>query len=337
MIIKMKAEAGRDEIDYVTRRARSLGLRVHESADGARVLLSLLGATDSIAPTTVAGIRGVESVLPTKSSFRLASLDYRKERSVVTVGDVEIGGDQIVVIAGPCAVESRDQVLKTAWSVQQSGARILRGGAFKPRTSPYAFQGLGEEGLKLLAEARDETGLPVVTEVMASEQVELVTSYADMLQVGARNMQNFQLLAAVGNAPKPVLLKRGMMSTLEELLLAAEYVMAQGNLNVVLCERGIRTFETYTRNTFDINAIPALKELTHLPVLGDSSHATGRRSLVGPVAKGCVAAGADGLILEVHPEPELASSDGPQSLTLEGFEEMMGGLRRIAEAVGRTI
>jgi 3-deoxy-7-phosphoheptulonate synthase len=292
---------------------------------------------DSISPSTFAGIRGVDSVLPTKSSFRLASLDYRKERTVVRVGDVEIGGDQVVVIAGPCAVESRDQVLKTAWGVHQSGARILRGGAFKPRTSPYAFQGLGEEGLKLLAEARDETGLPVVTEVMAPEQVELVASYADMLQVGARNMQNFQLLAAVGSAAKPVLLKRGMMSTLEELLLAAEYVMAQGNLNVVLCERGIRTFEPYTRNTMDINAIPALKELTHLPVLGDPSHATGRRSLVGPVAGGCVAAGADGLIIEVHPEPELASSDGPQSLTLEGFEELMVGLRRIAEAVGRTV
>ena len=337
MIIKMKAGAGRDEIDYVTRRARSLGLRVHESVDGDWVLLSLLGATDSIAPSTFSGIRGVEAVLPTQSSFRLASLDYRKDRTVVRVGDVEIGGDQVVVIAGPCAVESRDQLLKTAWGVQQAGARMLRGGAFKPRTSPYAFQGLGEGGLKLLAEVRDETGLPVVTEVMAPEQVDLVSSYADMLQVGARNMQNFQLLAAVGAAPKPVLLKRGMMSTLEELLLAAEYVMAQGNLNVVLCERGIRTFETYTRNTLDINAIPALKELTHLPVLGDPSHATGSRTLVGPVAKGCLAAGADGLIIEVHPDPEFASSDGPQSLTLEGFEEMMVGLTRIAEAVGRTI
>jgi 3-deoxy-7-phosphoheptulonate synthase len=337
MIIKMKAAASRDEVDYVMRRARSLGLLVHESVDGDRVLLSLSGPMDSVAPAAMAGIRGVDQVLPTKSSFRLASLDYRTGTTVVRVGEVEIGADTVVVIAGPCAVENRDQVLKSAWRIREAGGRILRGGAFKPRTSPYAFQGLGEKGLVLLAEAREETGLPVVTEVMAPEQVDLVTSYADMLQVGARNMQNFQLLAAVGAAPKPVLLKRGMMSTLEELLLAAEYVMAQGNLNVVLCERGIRTFEPYTRNTFDLNAIPALHELTHLPVLGDPSHATGRRSLVGPVARGSVAAGADGLIIEVHPEPELASSDGPQSLTLEGFEGLMVELSRVAEAVGRKI
>jgi 3-deoxy-7-phosphoheptulonate synthase len=337
MIIKMKAEATRAEIDYVGRRARSLGFRVHESVDGDRVLLSLLGALDSVSPEALVGIRGVDVVLPTKSSFRLASLDYRKGRSIVVVGGVEIGGENVVVMAGPCAVESRDQILKSAWRIREAGGRILRGGAFKPRTSPYAFQGLGVEGLELLAEAREETGLPIVTEVMAPEQVDVVTAHADMLQIGARNMQNFQLLAAVGAAPKPVLLKRGMMSTLEEMLLAAEYVMAQGNLNVVLCERGIRTFEPYTRNTFDINAIPALQELTHLPVIGDPSHATGKRSLVGPVARGCVAAGADGLIIEVHPEPELASSDGPQSLTLESFEDLMFQLRRVAEAVGRKI
>ena len=240
---------------------------------------------------------------------------------------MEIGGNQVVVIAGPCAVENRDQVMKTAWGVREAGARILRGGAFKPRTSPYTFQGLGEPGLKLLAEAREETGLPVVTEVMAPEQVDLVTSYADMLQVGARNMQNFQLLAAVGAAPKPVSVEEGDDVHSGGDALAAEYMMAQGNLNVILCERGIRTFETYTRNTLDINAIPALQELSHLPVLGDPSHATGKRTLVGPVARGCVAAGADGLIIEVHPEPDLATSDGPQSLTLEGFEELMAGMR----------
>ena len=337
MIIKMKPEAGRDEIDYASRRARSLGFEVHESVDAGRVLLSLQGPFEAVTPEALAGIRGVEAVLPTKSSYRLASIDYRPERSVVSVGGVEIGGDRVVVIAGPCAVEGRDELVKTAWSVKESGATLLRGGAFKPRTSPYSFQGLGERGLELLAEAGAETGLPVVTEVMAPDQVELVAAHAAMLQVGTRNMQNFQLLAAVGAAGKPVLLKRGMMSTLEELLLAAEYVMAQGNPDVVLCERGIRSFETYTRNTLDINAVPALQELTHLPVVGDPSHATGRRSLVAPTARALVAAGADGLIIEVHPVPEQALSDGPQSLTLEGFDEMMVGLRRVAGAVGRTV
>ncbi|MET0831847.1 MAG: 3-deoxy-7-phosphoheptulonate synthase [Acidimicrobiia bacterium] len=337
MIVKMKPAAGRDEIDYVSRRARSLGFQVHESVDAGQVLLSLQGPMESVTPEALAGIRGVETVLPTRSSYRLASLDYRQERSVVSVGGVEIGGERVAVMAGPCAVETRDELIKTAWSVKESGATLLRGGAFKPRTSPYSFQGLGEEGLALLAEAGAETGLPVVTEVMAPEQVEVAAAHADMLQIGTRNMQNFQLLAAVGAAGKPVLLKRGMMSTLEELLLAAEYVLAQGNPDVVLCERGIRSFETYTRNTLDINAVPALQELSHLPVAGDPSHSTGRRSLVGPAARALIAAGADGLLVEVHPVPEQARSDGPQSLTLEGFDRMMAELRRVADAVGRTL
>lgn len=333
----MRHNAPRADIDYVARRAQSLGFQVHESYDGDRVLLSLLGRVDGVHPNTFAGLRGVEDVLPTKAAFRLASQDFRKEPSVVRVRDVEIGAGRVVVMAGPCSVENRDQVIKTAWKVKEAGAAVLRGGAFKPRSSPYAFQGLGEEGLQLLAEAREETGLPVVTEVMSPEQVPVVAAYADMLQIGTRNMQNFSLLHAVGQARKPVLLKRGLMSTFEELLLAAEYIMAQGNLNVVLCERGIRTFETYTRNTLDINAVPALKELSHLPVSIDPSHATGRRSLVGPVALAGVAAGADALIIEVHPEPEKAWSDGPQSLTPAGFEILMAQVRRVAEAVGRSI
>ncbi len=261
----------------------------------------------------------------------------KPETTLVKVGDIEFGGSGIVIIAGPCAVESQEQLFVTARSVNNSGARILRGGAFKPRSSPYSFQGMGEEGLNLLSLVRNETRQPVVTEVMDTRHVEMVAEYADMLQVGSRNMQNFPLLKEVGMSKKPVLLKRGMMATIEEFLNAAEYILNQGNENVILCERGIRTFETSTRNTLDLNAVPMLKQLTHLPVIVDPSHGTGIRWMVAPMAKAAIAAGADGLIIEVHYQPETALCDGHQSLSLDEFEELMRGLKKIAEAVGRSI
>jgi 3-deoxy-7-phosphoheptulonate synthase len=280
---------------------------------------------------------GVERAVPVLQPFKLASREFHPQDTVVKVNGVLIGTNQIVVMAGPCAVESNEQLFVTARAVKKAGAKILRGGAFKPRTSPYSFQGLGVEGLKLLASARDETGLPVVTEVIAPEMVPLVSTYADILQIGARNMQNYSLLHAVGEIQRPILLKRGMMSTIEELLMAAEYILSHGNDRVILCERGIRTFEPYTRNTIDISAVPLLKKLTHLPVIVDPSHATGKWELVGPVSKAAIAAGADGLIIEVHPSPEEALSDGPQSLRPEKFEALMEELDPIAKAVGRTL
>jgi 3-deoxy-7-phosphoheptulonate synthase len=268
--------------------------------------------------------------------FKLASRDMHPHDSLVALNGVKIGGPHIVIMAGPCAVESRSQILETAQAVKEAGAQVLRGGAYKPRTSPYSFQGLGEEGLELLAEAREATGLPVVTEVMAPEQVSLVAKYADMLQIGARNMQNYALLHAVGEANHPALLKRGMMSTIEELLMAAEYILSHGNMRVVLCERGIRTFERYTRNTTDINAIPVVKQMSHLPVILDPSHATGKWEYVTAVARAGIAAGADGLIIEVHPHPEEAASDGAQSLKPEKFAQLVREVRAIAEVVGRN-
>jgi 3-deoxy-7-phosphoheptulonate synthase len=277
---------------------------------------------------------------PVKVGFNVPSKvnhTNRPEATKVKIGDVEIGGSGIVVIAGPCAVESKEQLFETARSVKKSGARILRGGAFKPRSSPYSFQGMGEDGLKLLELVRNETNQPVVTEVMDTRQVELVSRYADILQVGSRNMQNFPLLREVGMSNKPVLLKRGMMSTIEEFLNAAEYILNQGNENVILCERGIRTFETSTRNTLDLNAVPMLKQLTHLPVFVDPSHGTGIRWMVTPMAKAAIAAGADGLIIEVHYHPEAALCDGHQSLSLDEFDFLMKDIKKIAEAVGRSI
>jgi 3-deoxy-7-phosphoheptulonate synthase len=337
MIIRMRADADPNDINYVIGRARSLGLKTHVSQDDGHTLIGLLGDTQSLNPLSLSGLRGVEKILPLRRPFRLASREYRSDGSVVTVRGVPIGGNQIVMMAGPCSVESRDQMMTTARAVKEAGALVLRGGAFKARTSPYSFRGLAEEGLKLLAEAREETGLAIITEVMAPEHVPLLTRYTDILQIGTRNMQNFELLDAVGESKKPVLLKRGMMSTLEELLLSAEYILSHGNHNVILCERGIRTFETYTRNTLDINAIPALKEMTHLPVIVDPSHATGRASLVRAVSRAAVAAGADGLLIEVHPDPENALSDGPQSITPAQFATLMEEVRPIAQALGRTV
>jgi len=313
---------------------------------GGRLMVSELGETthigliDGTAQALAAQIRampGVESIKSEAPPYPQVSREYREANSVVDVADVAVGAAEVVVMAGPCSVESATQISLVAGSVAQSGARILRGGAFKPRTSPYSFQGLGEEGLLMLAAARDQTGLPVVTEVVAPEDVELVATHADMLQIGARNMQNFRLLSEVGAQPKPVLLKRGISSTIEEVLLAAEYVASAGNTRVILCERGIRTFETATRNTFDVSAVPVLKQKTHLPVIVDPSHAAGDRSLVRPLAAAGIAAGADGVLVEVHNDPDSALSDGPQSLTLPGFTEMMSLLKGVADAVGRFI
>jgi 3-deoxy-7-phosphoheptulonate synthase len=336
MIIRMRAGAESGDVEFVVARLRSLGLSAHLSYDGASALIGLSGPVDAVPVGVIQRWRGVERVLPTNRAYRLASTELRPERTEVRVGDVAVGRD-VVVIAGPCSVEGRDQVLRAADGVKQAGATMLRGGAFKPRTSPYSFQGLAEEGLKYLAEAREETGLAVVTEVMAPEFVPMVSDYADVLQIGARNVQNFALLAAVGHSEKPVLLKRGMMSTIEEWLLSAEYILSAGNPNVILCERGIRTFETTTRNTLDISAVPAVQELSHLPMLVDPSHSTGKRSLVTAVSRAAVAAGADGLLIECHPDPDNAQSDGYQSITPAQLSDLIGQCRAVAEAVGRNI
>ncbi len=313
---------------------------------GGRLLVSELGETthiglvDSVAQSLADQIRAMPGVAVIRSEappYPQVSREHREGDSVVDVRDVSVGGPEVVVMAGPCAVESADQLSAVAAGVADAGGRILRGGAFKPRTSPYSFQGLGEEGLHLLAAVREQSGLPVVTEVVATEDVEVVAAHADLLQIGARNMQNFRLLSEVGSQPLPVLLKRGISSSIEELLLAAEYVVAAGNPRVILCERGIRTFETATRNTFDVSAVPVLKEKTHLPVIVDPSHAAGARSLVPPLAAAGVAAGADGVLVEVHNDPDSALSDGPQSLTIEGFTTMMAQLKAVADAVGRFI
>ena len=282
-------------------------------------------------------MEGVKEAHRIVSPYKLASRSFRPGGTVVKIGDVEIGGERVVVMAGPCSVESREQIERCAEIVAQAGAQVIRGGAFKPRSSPYSFQGMGEEGLALLRAAADRHGLLVVSEVMEIAQIPLLAQYADILQVGARNMQNFNLLRELGKQRKPVLLKRGIAATIEELLLSAEYILAGGNYDVILCERGIRTFETYTRNTMDISAIPVVKKLSHLPMIADPSHGTGRRDKVAPMARAAVAAGADGLLIEVHPDPDHALSDGAQSLRPEQFEELMGQLRMIAPAVGRTI
>lgn len=337
MIVRMKEFAADQDISYVIHRLESLGLKTYLSRDGGRTLISVVGDLRSLNPEALVGLRGVERVMAMRRPFRLASKDFRPERTVIDFEGCQVGGEAIVVIAGPCAVESYDQLIEAAWAVREAGAVMLRGGAFKPRTSPYSFQGMGEAGLKILAQARQETGLAIVTEVMASEQVPLVSRYADVLQIGTRNMQNYALLHAVGESKKPVLLKRGMMSTLEELLMSAEYILSHGNQNVMLCERGIRTFETSTRNTLDINAVPVLKEWSHLPVIVDPSHATGKASLVKAVSRAAAAAGADGLIVEVHPNPENALSDGYQSLPPREFTALMGEVGLVAQAVQRSL
>ena len=337
MIIVMRMGASPEEIQNVVDRVNEIGFRTHLSQGEERTIIGVIGDERPVDKDSLARMQGVERIVPILRPFKLASRDFQPHDTLIDINGHTIGGQQVTVIAGPCAVESRELILETARIVKDAGAHLLRGGAFKPRTSPYSFQGLGEEALTYLAEAREATGLPVVTEVMSPEQVPLVTKYADVLQVGTRNMQNYALLHAVGEAGFPVLLKRGLMSTIEELLMSAEYILSHGNRRVMLCERGIRTFETYTRNTLDINAVPVLKELTHLPVIVDPSHATGKWNLVSAVSRAAVAAGADGLIIEVHPHPEKALSDGGQSLRSARFADLMTQLARVAEAVGRRL
>ena len=340
MIIVTRPGVTDAELDHIRERVETLGMRTHVSRGEERTIIGCIGDERLLQEVSLLSLSGVESVTPISKPYKLASREFVADRSVVRVGNgsgAAFGGRALAVIAGPCSVEGREMLRDTAHAVRSAGAGLLRGGAFKPRTSPYAFQGLGEAGLRMLAEVRAETGLPVVTEVMDTRQVELVAEHADMLQVGARNMQNFSLLSEVGRVQRPVLLKRGLSATLKELLMAAEYVMAQGNRDVVLCERGIRTFEPATRNTLDVAAIPVLKAETHLPVVVDPSHAGGRADLVAPLAFAAIAAGADGLVVEVHPSPETALSDGDQSLSPEAFARMMRALAPFAAAAGRTL
>jgi 3-deoxy-7-phosphoheptulonate synthase len=328
VIISMRPHATREEIDHVCERIREFGYKVHSIEGEERVVIGAVGVGDVTACLeSLEASPGVESAVRISAPYKFVSKEFKKERTRVRTNGVEVGGSEFVVMAGPCSVESERQIMETAEGVARAGAKILRGGAFKPRTSPYDFQGLEVEGLKLLAKAREATKLAVVTEVMSDKDVGLVAEYADIMQVGARNMQNFSLLKELGKCGRPVLLKRGMSSTIKELLMSAEYITAHGNSSIMLCERGIRTFETATRNTCDLAAVPVLNELTHLPVILDPSHATGKRSLVPAVCRAAVAIGADGLIVEVHPNPEKAFSDGAQSLDLEQFRGMMQSLK----------
>ena len=339
MIIVMKTGAGKKEKNEVLKRIRELGYKPHVIHGTTRDVIGAIGdERGKLVLQTIESMPGVESVVPILQPYKLASKEVKKESSLIRISDtVSIGGKEIIVMAGPCSVESEKQIIESAIAVKEGGAQVLRGGAFKPRTSPYSFQGLEEEGLKLLAKAREITGLPFVTEVVNPETAELVAQYADILQIGARNAQNFALLKKVGQLRTPVLLKRGMSMTIQEFLMSAEYVMSEGNQAVILCERGIRTFETATRNTLDLSAIPVLKEKTHLPIIADPSHGTGNYHYVAPMAFAAVAAGADGLMIEVHPDPERASSDGPQSLKPKKFATMMAKLRLIAGASEREL
>ena len=337
MIIVMKADASPDQIGHVTERVESLGLKPHIIEGTERTVVAVVGAEKDATVSGMEALPGVARVLPILAPYKVASREVQTEQTVVTAGPLVVGGGRVGVIAGPCSVESREQILASARAVKASGAAGLRGGAFKPRTSPYSFQGLKEEGLKLLAEARAETGQAVVTEVVAPEDVPLVARYADVLQIGARNMQNYRLLEAVGACDKAVLLKRGPAATVDEMLLAAEYILDAGNRQVMLCERGIRTFEAHTRFTLPLATVPWLQARTHLPVVIDPSHGTGHAELVPSMAAAAVAVGADGLIIEVHPDPKSAASDGGQTLDFAAFEETMATCRRVAEAVGRTL
>ena len=337
MIVVMKQGASNSQVVNVTARIEQWGCQAHISEGNERTIIGIIGNGRPLDREQIERMDGVERTVPVLRPFKLASREFHPQDSIVPVNGIAVGDKKLVIMAGPCAVEGREELLEAARAVKEAGAQMLRGGAFKPRTSPYSFQGLGEEGLRYLAAAREETGLAVVTEVMSPEQVPLVSTYADILQIGARNMQNYALLHAVGEAHRPVLLKRGMMSTIEEMLMSAEYILSHGNERVILCERGIRTFEKYTRNTLDINAVPLLKQLSHLPVIVDPSHGTGKWELVGAVSRAAVAAGADGLLIEVHPHPSIAMSDGAQSLKPEPFAQLMVELKAVAQAVGRDL
>jgi len=338
MIIVLKPDATKEQINRVVDKIKKMGLKPWISKGAERSIIGVIGAEDAIRLEPLEVFPGVEKVMPILKPYKLVSRDFRKENTVIDLGNgVKVGGEEIVVMAGPCSVEKEELLVDIAEKVKAAGAKILRGGAFKPRTSPYSFQGLGEEGLKFLKTAKDQTGLLIITELMDLRNLELVERYTDIIQIGARNMQNFDLLKEVGRSKKPVLLKRGMSNTIKEFLMSAEYILAEGNFNVILCERGIRTFEDATRFTFDVSAIPVVKNLSHLPCAADPTHATGKWGLVSPCAKAAVAAGADGLLIEVHPNPQEAFSDGAQSLYPEKFAEVMNDLRKVAKAVGRTI
>ena len=337
MLIVMDRSATPAEVSRVVEAAEGMGLKAHPIAGEQRTAVGLTGNRGTIEPAAFENLPGVLEVIKVSHPYKLVSREFHPEDTVVSIGGVPVGGTRLAIIAGPCAVESLDQTVTIAREVKARGANLLRGGAYKPRTSPYSFQGLGEEGLRILAAAREETGLPVVTEALDTSSIDVVAKYADALQIGARNMQNFELLKAAGRIGKPVLLKRGMSATLEEFLLAAEYVLAEGNPNVVLCERGVRTFSDFTRNTLDLAVVPAVERLSHLPIVTDPSHGTGRRDKVVPMSLASVAAGADGVAVEVHHQPERALSDGPQALTPALFSELMARLAPIAAAVGRTL
>jgi 3-deoxy-7-phosphoheptulonate synthase len=339
MIVVMSVKASTREVSDVIARIRSMGYDVHLSEGKERTIIGVIGRGSGrpIERDQLAMLPGVQDVMPVTHPYKIASREYHPDDTLIPLNGIHVGGPNLAIIAGPCSVESREQVIETAHAVREAGATALRGGAFKPRTSPYAFQGLGEEGLKYLAEAREETGLPIVTEITDPQLVPMICQYADVLQIGTRNMQNYALLHAVGESQYPVLLKRGMSSTIEELLMAAEYILSHGNRNVMLCERGIRTFETYTRNTFDLAAIPVLKSVSHLPVIADPSHAVGKWEYVESVSLAAIAAGADGLIVEVHMDPEKAQSDGRQSLKPERFAALVAKIKQLAPVVGRKV
>ena len=337
MIIVMKPHARQEAIDHIIELIRSNGLEAHLSAGREVTIIGVIGDKTRLADKNLEIAEDVERIVPVTESYKLANRKFHPESSVIKAGDIEIGGGRLVIMSGPCAVESREQLMETAFAVKKAGAQILRGGAYKPRTSPYAFQGLEEEGLRYMKEAREATGLSVVCEVTSLHAIESAVKYVDILQIGARNMQNFYLLKEAGKTGLPVLLKRGLAATIDEWLNAAEYIMSEGNPNVILCERGIRTFETATRNTLDISAVPVIKERSHLPIIVDPSHASGIRSLVKPLAMAAVAAGADGLMIETHPNPSLALSDGPQSLTFPQFGELCRELQPLAALMGRSL
>lgn len=338
MIIVMKNHATPKQIEDVVKRVEELGNKVHLSRGEARTIIGIIGADEhKIQEGFFEAMDGVDKTMRVMQPYKAASRDFSEGNTVIDVRGVQIGGEKVVVMAGPCSVENREMVLETAQAVHQAGATVLRGGAFKPRSSPYSFQGLGEEGLEYLAEAREKTGMPIITEVMSTDDIEVIGKYTDIFQVGARNTQNYSLLRALGYVNKPVFLKRGFSTTIEELLMSAEYILSGGNMQVIVCERGIRTYETATRFTFDVNAIPVIKEKSHLPVAADPAHGTGKSSLINAISRAAVAAGADALMLEVHPNPAKAMSDGAQSLTFERFAEVMDSLRPIARAVGRDL
>ncbi len=338
MVIVMQVGTEESQIEAVIARVQELGYHPHPIYGTELTVVAAVGDERGKAQLqSLESMPGVDRVVPILQPFKLSGSEFKKEKTIVRVGDIAIGGEEIIIMAGPCSVESKEQMLEVAEAVKEAGAKILRGGAFKPRTSPYSFQGLGEEGLQFLAAAREQTGLLIVTELLDSHDLELVAQYSDIIQIGARNMQNYGMLSYLATIDKPVLLKRGMMSKVEELLLSAEYILSGGNYNVMLCERGIRTFETATRNTFDINAIPFIKKFSHLPIIADPSHGTGNWEYVGPVAKAAIAAGADGLLIEVHPHPEVALSDGAQSLRPDKFARLVQELKPFAEAAGRRL